>query len=134
VNGIACALQGRLGGDPELRFAAQGTAMLSFSVAVQDDKRDDGTPAEWVRVTCWAEAAEQLADRLKKGDEVYVEGRVKLWQGQGRDGVQKAGLSVSAWLVQALGKIGRQARSKGVRALGVGVIDDRPVAISRRAL
>ncbi len=61
MNGIIAALQGRLGGDPELRYTAQGSAMLSFSVAVEDSKRD----------------------------EVYVEGRLKLWQGAGRDGVRR---------------------------------------------
>jgi single-strand DNA-binding protein len=109
VNGITCAFQGRLGGDAELRYTQQGTAMLVFSVAVEDARRGDGERAEWVRVTCWGERAEDLAPHMVKATEVYVEGRLKLWQGQGRDGTPRAGLSVSAWKVEPLGQIGQRA-------------------------
>jgi len=60
-----------------------------------------------VRATCWAELAEQLAERLKKGHEVYCHGRLKLRTWTKQDGSQGAGVELSAWTVQPMGA-GRQ--------------------------
>ena len=125
MNGIVAAFQGRLPKDADgLRYTGQGLAFVSFSVAVQDAKRAEDAPAEWVRVTAWGEQGEQLAERLKKGDECYVEGRLRLGQWEDADGRQGAGLAVSAWKVEPLGQIGRraprQSRPAGWRQAGAG--------------
>ena len=109
MNGIACAFQGRVARDPELRFTSSGVAFLSLSIAVHDSKAEEGAPTEWVSATVWEGRAEELAEQLKKGDECYIEGRLKLWQGEGRDGTTRASLSVSAWKCEVLGAIGRRA-------------------------
>jgi single-strand DNA-binding protein len=114
MNGITAAFQGRLPRDADaLRYTSQGTALLSFSVAVEDSRRGEGDPTEWVRVTAWGELAEDLVDRLPKGAEVYVEGRLRCEQWTGSDGQPRAGLAVSAWKVEPLGQIGRRAKAKG---------------------
>ena len=125
MNGIHAAVQGRLPKDAEpLRYTGQGLAFVSFSLAVNDAKRTEDAPAEWVRVTVWGDQAEQLADRLKRGDECYVEGRLRLAQWEDGDGRQRAGLAVSAWKVEPLGQIGRraprQSRPAGWRQAGGG--------------
>jgi len=77
VNGIACALIGRLPRDADpLKYTAQGAALVSFSVAVQAAKRGEDDPTEWARVTCWGELAEALDGAVGKGVEVDVEGRL----------------------------------------------------------
>jgi single-strand DNA-binding protein len=110
MNGIACAFQGTLGGDAELRCTATGKAVLNLRVAVTDNRPgSDGAEPCWMRVSCWEEVAERLADTLKKGREVYIEGRLKVTTWTAADGTERHGLRVSAWTVQPLGAIGRQA-------------------------
>ena len=110
MNGIVSEVQGRLSRDPELRYTGQGTAMLALNVAVNDDKRAEDGPTEWVRVAAWGETAEQLAERLKKGSEVYCHGRLKLRTWTKQDGSQGAGVELSAWTVQPMGAGGRRSR------------------------
>ncbi len=108
MNGIVACLFGRIGQDAGLRYTAQGTAFTSVSVAVEDSKRDQDSPAEWCRVTVWGDQAEELAPRLVKGTRLYAEGRVKLNQWMGNDGQERSGLSLSAWTCQPIGQIGRR--------------------------
>lgn len=108
MNGITCALTGRLGGDAELKYTSQGSAMATFSVAVDDVKKAEGDQTEWVRATVWGEAAEQLAPRLVKGTGVYLEGRLRLEVWTTREGEQRSTLKLSAWSCQPMGQIGRQ--------------------------
>ena len=97
MNGIVACLFGRIGQDAELRYTAQGTAFASVSVAVEDAKRDQDSPA-----------------RLVKGTRLYAEGRVKLSQWTGNDGQERSGLNLSAWTCQPIGQIGRrQPRQQG---------------------
>ena len=109
MNGIVCAFQGRVPRDAELKYTQTGTAMLTFSVAVSDNKAPQDAPPEWVRVVAWGEMAESLEGRLVGGTECYVEGRLKLSEWTGRDGEHRAGLNVSAWTVQPMGQIGNRA-------------------------
>src|SRR3712207_5050287 len=103
MNGITSACVIRLARDPdELRFTGTGTPFLALSGAVVDDKKDDGQTT-WLRVTAWAAVAEQLAQReLRKGDQLYVEGRLEQREYTARDGTPRQGLSLSAWVVQPL--------------------------------
>ena len=106
MNGIVAALTGRIGQDAELKYLPTGNALATFSVAADDAKKAEGEQAEWVRVTVWGEAAEELAPRLVKGTRVYVEGRLKLEQWQAKDGAQRSTLKLSAWTCQPMGQIG----------------------------
>ena len=93
-----------------MQYTSTGRAVLNFSVAVLENRPGgDGAALQWVRIAAWEELAEDLAERLQKGDEVYVEGRLSLNTWLGRDGEQHTSVNVSAWLVQPLGHIGRRA-------------------------
>ena len=106
MNGITAALTGRIGQDADLKYLPTGNALATFSVAADDAKKAEGDQAEWLRVTVWGEAAEELAPRLVKGTRVYVEGRMKLDQWQAKDGAQRSTLKLSAWTCQPMGQIG----------------------------
>lgn len=81
-------LVGNLGQDPELKYTQAGTAVATLSVATNrfwkdnDGNRQDET--EWHRVIVWAQTAEFCGQYLKKGNKVYVEGRLQTrkWQDQ----------------------------------------------------
>ena len=111
MNGLHAAFTGRLGGDPEQRYTRTGKALLTFSVAVDEntvETEDRAAPeTQWVRVTAWEELALGLAERLHKGTAVYCEGRLRLDRWTAPDGAERSGLSVSAWIVQPMG-VGRK--------------------------
>lgn len=111
MNGIHAALEGRIS-EPQLHYTAGGQAVLQFSLVVLDSKAQAGAEPEWVRVAVWGERAEELAPLLKKGVEVYAEGRIRLNKWEGANGEQRTGLSLSAWACQPKGLIGERAPRK----------------------
>lgn len=74
-------LIGNLGKDPELRYAPNGSAVTSFSIATNEQWKDqEGNPQErttWHNLVLWGKLAEVAAEYLKKGRKVYVEGRLQ---------------------------------------------------------
>lgn len=72
---------GNLGGDPEMRYMPDGTAVTNFSVATNRKWTDgSGQPQEevtWFRVPAWGKQAEASNQYLSKGSKVLVEGRLK---------------------------------------------------------
>ncbi len=72
---------GRLGGDPEMRYMPDGTAVTNFSVATNRrwTDRATGEPRDettWFRVSVWGRQAETANEYLSKGRQVLVEGRL----------------------------------------------------------
>ena len=74
-------LVGRLGQDPELKYTPSGAAVANLSVATNRVWKDkDGNQqkkTDWHRVVAWRQAAEFAGNYLKKGNLVYVEGRLE---------------------------------------------------------
>jgi single-strand DNA-binding protein len=109
-------LIGRLTKDPELRFTPQGTAVTDVSIAVNRVSRNaDGTSREetcFVDVTVWGKQAESTAEYVKKGREIFIEGRLTLdrWEDK-QSGQKRSKLKVVAERVQFLG--GRRDDSGG---------------------
>ena len=93
-------LVGNLGRDPELRYTPQGLAVCDFSMATNDRKRDKSGEYHdvptWFRVTLWKNQAENAAKYLKKGNPVYIEGRLSLEEWTDRDGNTRQTLAVTA--------------------------------------
>jgi single-strand DNA-binding protein len=99
-------LTGRIGADPELRFAATGTAIVNLRV-VTDERRKDATTGEWtsVNTTWWSvsafkQLAENVAESLSKGDLVIVVGKVKSREWETKEGEKRTAWEVDA---QAIG-------------------------------
>jgi len=98
---------GRLGADPELRETGGGTKVCRLSIATsrtwldkQSNEKQEET--EWHRVTVWAKQAENCAKFLKKGREVYVEGRLRTSQYE-KEGVTCYSTEIVAEVVQFIG-------------------------------
>lgn len=95
---------GNLGSDPELKYSANGNAVLRANIATNGRVRtqagewEDRT--EWVRVTVFGQRAESLSTLLKKGQRIYVSGRLEARPWTGNDGQLKAGLEVVAETVE----------------------------------
>jgi single-strand DNA-binding protein len=74
-------LIGTLGKDPELKYTPQGTAVAKFSMATNENFKDKQSGewkerTEWHNIVCWQRTAEVAAEYLKKGRQVYIEGRL----------------------------------------------------------
>ena len=75
-------LIGNLGGDPEMRYMPDGTAVTNFSLATNKrwTNQQTGEPQEettWWRVAVWGKQAEAVNEYLSKGRQVYIEGEMK---------------------------------------------------------
>lgn len=74
-------LVGRLGADPELKYTPQSKALCNLRVATSESWKDKGGTkqerTEWHRVTAWGQQAEHCNQYLRKGSEVYLEGRLQ---------------------------------------------------------
>lgn len=104
------AISGNLTRDPELRAAQSGTAILSFSVAVNDRRRNAQT-GDWEDVPNYVDCivfgkrAEGLAKFLAKGAKVAIEGRLRWSQWQDRDtGKNRSKLEVVVDEIEAMSK------------------------------
>ena len=87
-------LVGNLGKDAEVRFTPGGAAVSTISLATTDVWNDKSSGqrqerTEWHRVVLWGKQAETLNDYLKKGKQIYVEGRLQTRKWQDRDGNDK---------------------------------------------
>lgn len=81
---------GNLGADPEVRSTSGGTRVATLSVATSRQwtsrSGEQQERTEWHRIVCWDKLGEICERYLKKGDRVYVEGRIEYRQWEGQDG------------------------------------------------
>lgn len=97
---LKASVIGNLGSDPELKYAASGSAFLRMNVAsnyrakAESGEWEDRT--EWVRVTVFGQRAETLCQYLKKGGRVFVDGRLEARPWTDNSGNVRAGLELIA--------------------------------------
>ncbi|HEY3295028.1 MAG TPA: single-stranded DNA-binding protein [bacterium] len=74
-------LVGRLGKDPEIKYTPSGMAMATFSLATDENRKDNEgkwqSQTEWHNIILWGKEAERAGEFLKKGRLIYVEGRLQ---------------------------------------------------------
>jgi len=109
-------LVGHLGRDPEIRYAASGAAIANVSVATSESWKDKQTGenqerTEWHRVVFFGRLAEIVGEYLKKGSQIYVEGRIQTRKWQDKDGNDRYTTEIVANDMQMLG--GRGSGSGG---------------------
>lgn len=101
---------GRLGKDPDMRYAPSGTAIASFSMATNYSQKDSegnwNDKTEWHNIVTFGKTAEFAGEYLKKGKLVYVEGRLQTssWEDQG--GQKRYKTEIIAMDMQLLGSKG----------------------------
>lgn len=86
-------LIGNLGNDPEVKYTQGGMCICSVSLATSSSRKDkDGNTqerTEWHRVKFFGKLAEVAAEYLRKGSQIYVEGKIQYEKWTGDDGVEK---------------------------------------------
>lgn len=98
---------GNIGAEPEMRYTQNGKAVTEFTVATNRKwKNESGNMEEettWFRVSTWEKLAETVNQYLKKGDPVFVQGRMHANNWEGKDGTKHDGLEVVANTVLFIG-------------------------------
>ena len=100
-------LLGNVGRDAELRYIASGKAVCTFSMATSERWEKDGEKQEkttWHQIVIWGKVAEWAGKNIKKGDPVFVEGRIENRTYDDKDGNKRFVSEVNAVSVQALGR------------------------------
>jgi single-strand DNA-binding protein len=103
-------LVGNLGADPQIRYTPQGTAVANFSLATTErftnKNGEKESRTEWHRIVAWGRLAEICNEYLKKGKQVYVEGRIQTRQWDDKDGNKKFTTEIIANNMVMLGRAG----------------------------
>lgn len=97
---------GNLTRDPELRYVPSGTAVATFTVAVnrvyKSQAGEKKEQTSFIRIVVWGRRAEVCGEYLSKGSPVFVEGRLQSREWEGQDGKPRNTLEVVADNVQFL--------------------------------
>ncbi|MDP4588116.1 MAG: single-stranded DNA-binding protein [Flavobacteriales bacterium] len=109
-------LVGNLGKDPEVRYLENGTAVCSFPLATSETYTDRNsgekkTQTEWHNVVLWRKLAEIGEKYLKKGSQVYIEGKMRTRSWEDQSGQKKYTTEVIGDIMQLLGRPNEQSSS-----------------------
>ena len=100
-------LIGNLGADPEVREMPDGTKMAKFPIATTETyKNRQGekvSNTEWHNIVLWRGLAEVAINWLKKGDSVYIEGKLKTRSWEDENGIKKYATDIQADNLSMLG-------------------------------
>ena len=98
---------GNLGADPEVRYLDGGAVVATFNVATTEKYTtrtgEKVEQTEWFRIELWNEQAKVAEKYLKKGNSVYVEGRLRTELWTDKEGKERTSLRVRANTMQLLG-------------------------------
>ena len=95
-------LIGNAGRDAELRYTASGRAVASFSMAVNRNYQVSGEwreETEWFNISSWGQQAENVANSIRRGSRVFVEGRLSTREYTTQAGLSRTSLDVNAFRV-----------------------------------
>jgi len=99
---------GNLGGDPETRYMPSGSAVTNLTVATNESWKDKQTGeqkdrTEWHKVAMFNRLAEIAAEYLRKGSQVYIEGKLRTRKWQDKNGQDRWTTEIIADEMQMLG-------------------------------
>lgn len=104
-------LVGNLGKDPESRVTGSGESVCTFGIATTETWRDKATGdkkevTEWHKVVAYGKLAEIAGQYLRKGSQVYIEGKIKTRKWQDNNGQDRYTTEITASALTMLGKKG----------------------------
>jgi len=101
-------LIGNLGQDPELKYMPSGDAVCNFTIATtevfKDREGNQQEKTEWHRIVAFRKLAEICGEYLKKGKQVYIEGKIQTRSWEDKDGVKRFTTEVVADTMKMLGR------------------------------
>ncbi|MDD1619873.1 MAG: single-stranded DNA-binding protein [Methylococcaceae bacterium] len=126
-------LIGNLGADPEVRYMPSGDPIATIRLATTRRWKDRNTnerkeETEWHRVVFFSGLAKIAGEYLKKGSQVYVEGRIRTQKWQGQDGQERYTTEIVAEAMNMLGSRSGGTTSYADNAPPASSYDNRPSA------
>ena len=108
-------LIGNLGRDPEVRYMPNGEAVVNFSIATSESWNDRQSGqrverTEWHNITMYRRLAEIAGQYLKKGSQIYIEGRIQSRKYTDKDGIERTAYDI----------IGNEMKMLGTRNASAG--------------
>ena len=126
-------LLGNAGKDPDIRHLEGGVTVASFSLATSESFRDKNSgekreQTEWHNIVMWRNLAESVEkSELKKGDRVYLEGKIRTRKWQDKEGAQRFTVEIVADTFTIITRRNRSVEES------VGVAADAPAATTESA-
>lgn len=115
-------LVGHLGNDPDTKYTQAGVAITTLSVATTEKWKDkDGNKqerTEWNRVQAFGKLAEIMGEYLRKGSQVYIEGKLRTDKYTDKHGAEKYSTNIVASEMQMLGGRGEATSNGGTTRSG----------------
>jgi single-strand DNA-binding protein len=111
-------LVGNLGRDPETKYMPDGAAITNVSIATSYQRTDKASgqkteETEWHRVVFFSRLAEIAGEYLKKGSQVYIEGRLRTRKWQDKEGQDRYTTEIVADTMQMLGSRAGSGEPRG---------------------
>lgn len=108
MNGVnKVILIGNLGADPEIRNLPSGTSVANFNIATSESYTNKNgeriTQTEWHRIECWEGLAKVAEQYLRKGNPVYIEGKLRTEEWQDKEGNTRYTTKIRALNMTMLG-------------------------------
>jgi single-strand DNA-binding protein len=118
-------LVGNLGKDPETRYMPSGSAVTNLTLATSESWKDKQSGeaqerTEWHKVAMFGRLAEIAAEYLRKGSQIYIEGKLRTRKWQDKEGKDRWTTEIVADEMQMLGSKGGGGASAGAGAMGAG--------------
>jgi single-strand DNA-binding protein len=117
-------LVGNLGADPEVRYSSTGTAVANFRIATSENwtNKEGGkeTRTDWHRVVAFGKLGEICAEYLRKGKQVYVEGKLRTRSWDDKEGNKRWITEVVASNMVMLGQAAEAGAGARDQAKGMG--------------
>jgi single-strand DNA-binding protein len=111
-------LVGNMGKDPEMKYTASGAAICNITVATSESWKDKQTgekqeKTEWHRIVAFQRLAEIMGEYLRKGSQVYIEGKLQTRKWQDQNGNDRYSTEIVASQMQMLGSRGDNQSNRG---------------------
>jgi len=118
-------LVGNLGKDPETRYMPSGSAVTNLTLATSESWKDKQTGdqqerTEWHKIAMFGRLAEIAAEYLRKGSQVYIEGKLRTRKWQDKEGKDRYTTEIVADEMQMLGSKGGGGAAAGAGAGAMG--------------
>lgn len=123
MNGVnKVILIGNLGADPEIRNLPSGTSVANFNIATSESYTNKNgeriTQTEWHRIECWEGLAKVAEQYLRKGNPVYIEGKLRTEEWQDKEGNTRYTTKIRALNMTMLGGRNDGGANGGVSEAG----------------
>ena len=116
-------LMGNCGRDPEVRYLPSGSAVATVTLATSTRRKDKATgemveDTQWHRLNFFDRLAEICGEYVKKGTQIYVEGRLKYGKYTDKDGIERNTVDITVNEMQLLGSRQGAGGSEGGASVG----------------